>query len=87
MGGRDIGGGAVGACWAGQLPLGRLVTGMDVVGGLPAACCLPTSNVSSGPSGLPMLTRMPSEMSTVGTRRPLTNRPLRLPLSMAIHRP
>ena len=67
---------------------GGSCTGTDVVGGRPTdPSCLPTSKLSSGPSGLPMLTCMPSWMSTVGTRRPLTNMPLRLPLSIAIHRP
>jgi hypothetical protein len=36
---------------------------------------------------LPMLICWPSWMSTVGTRRPLTNIPLRLPLSIATQRP
>ena len=47
----------------------------------------PTSKVSAGPSGLPILMRCPSWMSTVGTRWLLTNSPLRLPLSMATQRP
>ncbi len=64
-------------------------TGTEVVcGGRPASpWWRPTSKVSRGPSGLPMLRLCPSVRSTVGTRRPLTNMPLRLPLSIATHRP
>ncbi len=69
--------------------LGLLTIGIDVVsGGRPAEpWWRPTSKVSAGPSGLPTLTRSPSWMSTTGTRRLWTYRPLRLPLSTAIHRP
>ena len=62
---------------------------IDVVwGGRPAIPrCRPTSNVSGGPSGLPMLTVWPSWISTTGTRRPLTKVPFSEPLSIASHRP
>ena len=68
--------------------LGR-ATGTAVVGGgLPTEpWWRPTSNDTCGPSGLPMFRVWPSRMSTDGTRRPLANMPLRLPLSMATHRP
>ncbi|CAG7187305.1 hypothetical protein PICSAR235_02956 [Mycobacterium avium subsp. paratuberculosis] len=70
-------------------PLGVLTIGIDVVsGGRPAdPWWRPTSKDRAGPSGLPMLTRVPSLMSTIGTRRLFTYSPLRLPLSMATHRP
>jgi hypothetical protein len=63
--------------------------GIDVVkGGRPAKPrWRPTSKVTTGPSGLPMLIRKPSWMSTAGMRRLWTYNPLRLPLSMAIQRP
>src|SRR6185437_15404163 len=69
--------------------VGGTITGRVSVGGsrptAPLWC--PTWKVSLGPSGLPMLIAWPSRMSTIGTRWPLTNRPLRELLSIAIHRP
>src|SRR5579875_1838681 len=64
-------------------------TRIDAVrGGRPAnPACRPTSKVSRGPSGLPMLMLWPSWMSTTGTRRPLTKVPFSEPLSIASHRP
>jgi hypothetical protein len=60
----------------------------EVCGGRPAIpWCRPTSNVSSGPSGFPMLMLWPSWMSTTGTRRPLANVPFNEPLSIASHLP
>jgi hypothetical protein len=63
--------------------------GIDAVwGGRPAIPrCRPTSNLSDGPSGFPMLTLWPSWMSTTGTRRPLTKVPFNEPLSIASHLP
>ena len=70
----------------GARPLGN--RHLLVCGGVPAEpWWRPTSKVRCGPSGLPMLTPMPSAMSTMGTRWPLTYSPLRLPLSMATQRP
>ena len=47
----------------------------------------PTSKVTHGPSGLPMLIVWPSLMSTVGTRWPLRKTPFSELLSTAIHLP
>ncbi|OBH13262.1 hypothetical protein A9X03_25205 [Mycobacterium sp. E1715] len=64
----------IGPSGAGKSTFARLVAGLtigiDVVsGGRPAVpWWRPTSKVRAGPSGLPMLTRRPSWMSTVGTR-------------------
>ena len=71
-------------------PPGGTMTGIDcVVGGSRPTVPVwwPTSKVISGPSGLPMLTDWPSEMSTVETRWPLTNTPFSELLSTAIHLP
>ena len=46
-----------------------------------------TSKTSSGPTRLPILMFWPSSTSTAGTRRPWTNIPFRLSLSMATQRP
>ncbi len=60
----------------------------SVCGGRPAIpTCRPTSNVSNGPSGFPMLILWPSRMSIIGTRRPLAKVPFSEPLSIASQRP
>ena len=47
-----MGGGPVGGCWVGQVPLGRPVTGIADVGGLPTACCLPDLEGQLWPVGV-----------------------------------
>ena len=49
--------------------------------------CRSIEKARSGPVGSPMLRCCPSLRATVDTRRPSTNMPLRLPLSVASHRP
>ena len=49
--------------------------------------CRPTEKLSRGPSGSPTVMHCPSLMSTDATRRPSTNMPLRLALSVATQRP
>ena len=88
---RDGGAGGWGGCGGavGYDALCRWAMGTEAVGGgVPAEpWWRPTSNVSRGPSGLPMLSASPSVMSTAGTRWLWTYMPLRLPLSTAIQRP
>jgi hypothetical protein len=64
------------------------MTSVAIGGGRPAEpWCRPTSKLTDGPSGLPILTVVPSVMSTCGTRRPCTYIPFSEPLSTAVHRP
>ena len=64
------------------------ITTVGVWGGRPALTWWwPSSKLSGGPSGLPRLTVVPSTMSTSGTRRPWTNKPLSEPLSIAAQWP
>ena len=81
-----------GACTGGHaVPAACAATGMpidSVRGGRPAIpWWRPTSKISCGPSGFPMLMVWPSWMSTSGTRRPLTKVPFSEPLSIASHLP
>ena len=79
VGGLDTGGGAGQETGGGEAgPAGRPVTGMDAVwGGRPTdPVARPTSKPSSGPSGLPMLTVMPSRMSTVWNAAAVDEQPV-----------